>query len=201
MQFQTLPYTPLRITSGFGPRNTGIPGASTMHLGVDIGTDKSKPYTATDGGPVKAVLPGVVVDNYFNKTRGWVVLIDHGIIEGRNIKTLYQHLKQAGAVVGTKVKPGDRVGIMGNTGIGAQLHLHFELRINNLSVNPEPCLVRVKEEIELDIKDTKVTVGATEVPAKLIDGVTYVPLRGIVDAIKAELEVTWDKAKGAGVNF
>jgi hypothetical protein len=172
-----------------------------MHQGVDIGTDKSKPYTAIDGGPVKAVLPGVIVGNYFNKHRGWVVLIDHGIIDGRNVKTLYQHLKQAGSAVGVKVKPGDRIGTMGNTGIGAQLHLHFELRINNLSVDPEPYLVRVKEEIKLDIKDTKVTVGTTEVSGKLIDGVTYVPLRGIVDAIKTELEVTWDKAKGAGVNF
>ncbi len=201
MQLQHLPYTPLRITSGFGPRNTGIPGASTMHLGVDIGTDKSKPYTATDGGPVTAVLPGTVVSNYYNNARGWVILIDHGTIDGKNVKTLYQHLKQAGSAVGTKVKPGDWIGTMGNTGIGAQLHLHFEIRINNVPVDPEPYLIKVKEEKELKVEDTKVTVGATEVPAKLIDGVTYVPLRGIVDAIKAELEVTWDKAKGAGVDF
>jgi len=172
-----------------------------MHQGVDIGTDKSKPYTATDGGPVTAVLPGVVVGNYYNNARGWVVLIDHGTIDGRNVKTLSQHLKQAGAVVGTRVKPGDRVGTMGNTGIGAQLHLHFELRINNLPVDPEPYLVRVKEEKELKVEDTKVTVGTTEVPSKLIDGVTYVPLRDVVEAIKSGMQVTWDPKAGAGIKL
>lgn len=151
MQLQHLPYTPLRITSPYGPRNTGIPGASTMHLGVDIGTDKSKPYTATDGGPVAAVLPGVVVSNYYNTARGWVILIDHGTIDGRNVKTLYQHLKQAGAALGTKVKPSDRVGTMGNTGVGAQLHLHFEIRINNVCVDPEPYLKGVKTVAEKEL--------------------------------------------------
>lgn len=63
---------------------------------------------------------------------------------------------------------------------------------------------RFKKEVKskmADSKDITVTVGTTKVPAKLIDGVTYVPLRGIVDAIKEELEVTWDKASGAGVDF
>ncbi len=144
MKLQHLPYTPLRITSGFGPRNTGIPGASTYHLGVDIGTDKSKPYTATDGGPVTAVLPGQVISNYYNQYRGWVILIDHGTIDGRNVKTLYQHLKQAGSAPGTKVKAGDQIGTMGNTGVGAQLHLHFEVRIDNTCTDPEPYLKGVK---------------------------------------------------------
>lgn len=198
MQLQHLPYTPLRITSGFGPRNTGIPGASTMHQGVDIGTDKSKHYTSTDGGPVTAVLPGVVVSNYYNTARGWVVLIDHGTIDGRNAKTLYQHLKQAGATVGTKVKPGERVGTMGNTGVGAQLHLHFEIRINNLPVDPEPYLKGVKT---VKVEDTKVTVGTTEVPGKLIGGVTYAPVRDVVEAIRKGLQVTWDPKAGAAVKL
>lgn len=201
MQLEHLPYSPLRITSGFGPRNTGIAGASTYHPGVDIGTDKTKPYTDTDGGPVTAALPGVVISNYYNNARGWVILIDHRTIDGKDVKTLYQHLKQAGAAKGTKVKAGDQIGIMGNTGVGAQLHLHFEVRINNIPVDPEPYLKNIKEDLELNIKDTKVTIGNTEVPAKLIDNVTYVPLRDFVEAIKTELDVTWDKVKGVGVEL
>lgn len=201
MRLEHLPYSPLRITSGFGPRNTGIVGASTYHKGVDIGVDKSKPYTATDGGPVTAVLPGTVIGNYYNNARGWVILIDHGTIDGKNVKSLYQHLKQVGTGKGIKVKAGDRIGIMGNTGVGAQLHLHFEIRINNLPVDPAPYLKNIKEEAELKIEDTKVTVGKTEVPGKQIDNVTYVPLRDFVEAIKNELDVTWDKTKGAGVDF
>lgn len=198
MQLQHLPYTPLRITSPFGPRDTGIKGASTDHAGVDIGTDKSKPYTATDGGPVTAVLPGTVVSNYYNNLRGWVILIDHGTIKGKNVKTLYQHLKQAGSAVGTKVKAGDRIGTMGNTGVGAQLHLHFEIRIYNVCVDPAPYLKEVKE---LDIKETKVTVGTTVVPGLIIDGVTYSPTRDTVEAMKKELQVTWDPKKGAGIKL
>ncbi len=146
MQLEHFPYTPLRITSGFGPRNTGIAGASTDHKGVDIGVDKSKPYTSTDGGPVTAALSGTVSGSYYNKLRGWVVLIDHGTIDEKNYKTLYQHLKQAGIAKGTKVKAGEKIGIMGNTGVGAQLHLHFEVRVNNICEDPEPFLKDIKEE-------------------------------------------------------
>jgi len=145
--FNSLPVVPLRITSKYGPRNTGIVGASTYHLGVDIGTDKSKPYTSSNGGPVTAVLPGTVCGSYYNKYRGWVVLIDHGTIDGQNVKTLYQHLKQYGRAKGTVVKAGDTIGIMGNTGVGAQLHLHFEVRINNTPVNPEPYLKNIVKEV------------------------------------------------------
>lgn len=201
MNLKHLPYTPLRITSGYGPRNTGIAGASTYHQGVDIGTDRSKPYTATDGGPVTAVLPGTVVSSYYNSARGWVVLIDHGTIEGKNIKTLYQHLKQQGAAAGTKVSAGDRIGTMGNTGVGAQLHLHFEVRVNNTCVDPAPYLKNIKEEIKMDIKDTTVNVGNTEVKGMLIDGTTYVPLRDMVEAIKSGLQTTWDPKNGAGVKL
>ena len=137
MKFKCLPVDPLRITSKFGPRNTGITGASTNHLGIDLGTNRSIYKGTNDGGPVKAVLSGKVISSYFNNARGWVVLIDHGTIDGKNIKTLYQHLKKQGALVGSSVKAGDTIGIMGNTGTGAQLHLHFELRVNNVCLDPE----------------------------------------------------------------
>jgi len=52
-----------------------------------------------------------------------------------------------------------------------------------------------------DIKETVVTIGSTVVKAKLIDGVTYTPLRETIEAIKSELDVTWDKAKGAGIKL
>lgn len=150
MKIQHLPYTPCRITSKYGKRNTGIKGASTYHQGVDIGTDKSKPYTATDGGDVTAILPGIVCSSYYNHVRGWVVLIDHGTIDGKNVISLYQHLKQAGTAKGAKVKAGDRIGTMGNTGVGAQLHLHFEIRLNGRPVDPEPYIHAYEEEEKMN---------------------------------------------------
>ena len=130
-----LPYEPLRITSPFGPRNTGIQGATKNHLGIDIGADR-KVATSLDGGNVYAIFDGKVIQSYFNKYRGWVVLIDHGIINGKKICTLSQHLKSMGVPVGVKVKAGDVIGRMGKTGIGSGLHLHFEVRENNIPVNP-----------------------------------------------------------------
>lgn len=55
--------------------------------------------------------------------------------------------------------------------------------------------------VENSIKDTSVTVGDTVIPSKLIDNVTYVPLRDFINAFKAELEVAWDKVKGAEVDL
>ena len=79
IKFDYLPYEPLRITSPFGRRKTGILGASTDHKGVDLGADKSRYRGNTDGGSVRAVLPYVVSESYYNKFRGWVVLNLHGL--------------------------------------------------------------------------------------------------------------------------
>ena len=151
MKFDSLPYEPLRITSGFGPRNTGILGASTYHKGVDLGADKTKYKGSADGGPVLAVLPGTVKESYYSTARGWVIVINHGIVAGKQVATLYQHLKCKGLAIGKKVKAGDTIGTMGNTGVGAQLHLHFELRINGTPVDPEPYLKGVDDMTEAEV--------------------------------------------------
>ncbi len=56
-------------------------------------------------------------------------------------------------------------------------------------------------EMGMTIKDVSVKMGDSQVPAKLIDGVTYVPLREFVEAIKTELDVTWSAEAGAGVEL
>lgn len=141
IKFDYLPYEPLRITSPFGRRKTGILGASTDHKGVDLGADKSRYRGNTDGGSVRAVLPYVVSESYYNKFRGWVVLLNHG----KGIQTLYQHLKEKGMPSGVHGNAGNIIGTMGNTGTGAQLHLHFELRVNGVPIDPEPSLREVDE--------------------------------------------------------
>lgn len=147
IKLERLPYEPLRITSRYGLRKTGIKGASTDHKGVDIGADRSLYKGNTNGGPVRAVLPYTVTESYYNALRGWVVLLDHGQIEGNRIHTLYQHLKEKGLPKGKRGQAGQIIGIMGNTGVGAQLHLHFELRINGSPVDPEPYLKGVEEDM------------------------------------------------------
>lgn len=119
-----------RITSGYGKRNTGIPGASTNHKGIDIG--------CPDGTKVVSVLDGKVMFTGYNKYRGYYIMVDHG----GGVVTLYQHC-QGGSFkfsVGDKVKAGETIVLSGHSGIGSGPHLHFEVLINGSNVNPKTWL-------------------------------------------------------------
>lgn len=131
MNFKSLPIdAPLRITSKYGERT--INGVKENHNGVDLGGDKTKLQTN-----ILAVSAGVVQKNYWNNTRGWVVVVDHG--EGYT--TLYQHLREAGLKkVGDKVVAGEPIGVMGSTGYSMGVHLHFELLKDNVPIDPTPYL-------------------------------------------------------------
>lgn len=170
MQFAHLPYTPLRITSRFGLRNTGIAGASIHHLGIDLGVDKSKPYTSTDGGPVTAVLSATVKESKYSAARGWYILLNHGMIDGKSVQTRYQHLKEKGAETGKKVKSGERIGTMGNTGVTSSLHLHFELIMDNVPVDPEPYLKNIKQLEEIDMTKEEVIKLIQDTVAEVLAG-------------------------------
>ncbi len=142
IQFNSLPIDgPLRITSKFGPRNTGIKGASTYHKGIDLGRDKSKSETN-----ILSVAAGIVVRNYWNKYRGWVIIIRHN-----GFQTLYQHLKaKSSLAVGTKVKAGTILGVMGNSSdksvLRVAVHLHFELIVDETRIDPQPYLENIQPE-------------------------------------------------------
>lgn len=137
IKLKSLPTKELRVTSFYGKRNTGIKGASTYHQGLDMGS-----FDRRTNEPLKAAMDFTVVESYYSNLRGWVVLLDHGTIDGNNIKTLFQHMKAKSPLkVGAIGKAKDVVGYMGATGVGAQLHLHMELRINNKPVDPLPYLI------------------------------------------------------------
>jgi len=115
-----------RISSGYGPRNTGIPGASTNHKGIDIG--------CPTGTPILSVLDGKVIFTGYNAYRGYYIMVDHG----GGVVTLYQHCKGGSykVSVGDKVKAGQTIILSGSSGIGSGPHLHFEVLINGSNVNP-----------------------------------------------------------------
>lgn len=119
-----------RITSGYGPRNTGIPGASTNHKGIDIG--------CPTGTPIVSVLDGKVIFTGYNAYRGYYIMVDHG----GGVVTLYQHCKANSykVSVGDKVKAGQTIILSGSSGIGSGPHLHFEVLINGSNVNPQTWL-------------------------------------------------------------
>ncbi len=125
------------ITSVVGPRNTGIPGASTNHGGVDIASSlcSEVPVIATKDGTVIYTNDGCVQGNSScgSGFGNWVE-IDHG----DNIVSIYGHMSinTIQVKVGDTVKQGQILGRMGSTGTSSGCHLHFEMRINNSRVDP-----------------------------------------------------------------
>ena len=136
----SLPYYPLRVTSPYGYRSINVPGATSWHSGIDLGADK-RLYGGADGGPVLAVADGVVQNSYFNSSRGWVIILDHG----RGFLTLYQHLLRKGLPVGVTVRAGQEIARMGSTGASSGNHLHFEIIIGGKREDPLPHLLNMRK--------------------------------------------------------
>lgn len=119
------PVSSRRITSPMGSRNTGIPGASTNHKGVDIG---GVGYTSE----VHAAKPGTVIVSTKSNSYGNYVVVSHG--SGNT--TLYAHMSSRRVSVGDVVAQGDVLGITGSTGVSRGAHLHFEITENGERVDP-----------------------------------------------------------------
>ena len=113
-----------RASSGFGRRKAPTKGASTYHKGQDWATPVGTTVVASCGGRVSKAGWG---SGY-----GYVVYIDHE--DGR--QTRYAHLSKILVSVGDYVKQGQRIALSGNTGVSTGPHLHFEILINGVQVNP-----------------------------------------------------------------
>lgn len=113
------------ITSGFGVRIDPFTGLNTFHEGLDISID--------EGTPVKATANGVVIFVGENSGFGNTVKIFHG----NGIVTLYGHLRDYTVRTGDRVKRGDIIGHVGNTGRSTGPHLHYEVRVDGIPVNPQ----------------------------------------------------------------
>ena len=114
-----------RITSPMGGRNTGIPGASTNHKGVDIG---GVGYNTN----VLATKAGIVITSTYSSSYGNYVVISHG--PGNT--TLYAHMSSRSVSEGDVVSQGQVIGVTGSTGISSGPHLHYEITENGSRVNP-----------------------------------------------------------------
>ena len=112
------------VTSDFGPRADPYTGERVMHAGLDIAGPHGKEVLApSDGTVVFAGLEG----GYGN-----VLVIDHGY----GIKTRYGHLSSLRVKAGEKVKRGQLIAGLGNTGRSTGPHLHYEVRVNGIAQNP-----------------------------------------------------------------
>ncbi len=114
-----------RIASGFGYRIDPIYKDRRLHAGLD--------FTAAFGTPIYATADGVVRDAGFN-TGGYGnrVLINHGF----GYETTYSHMYKIKARVGERVKRGEVIGYIGNSGKSTGPHLHYEVHRNGVAVDP-----------------------------------------------------------------
>ena len=116
------------VTSPFGNRTSPFSGIPTFHEGLDI--------AAQTGTPVVAPADGVVLKAGFSPGYGNMVEISHGY----GIKTVFGHNSRLNVKVGQQVKRGDIISYVGDTGSSTGPHLHYEVRLNGLPVNPKKYL-------------------------------------------------------------
>lgn len=112
------------ITSYFGPRNTGIRGASTYHEAIDIANSYGTPIYASDGG---TVIYAGWMGGY-----GYLVKIDHG----NGYVTYYGHNSSLLVSVGEHVHKGQQIARMGSTGVSSGNHCDFRIQLNGTFLNP-----------------------------------------------------------------
>lgn len=112
------------VSSGFGPRVNG--GVGKFHNGIDIYTRTPAPIYAAAGGVVETAAP---MNGY-----GQMILVNHG----RGVKTRYAHLSSyaPGIRVGARVDAGEALGLTGSTGNATAIHLHYEIIVDGVAMNP-----------------------------------------------------------------
>jgi murein DD-endopeptidase MepM/ murein hydrolase activator NlpD len=112
------------VTSGFGIRKSPFTGLKTMHAGIDIAT--------RTGTPIVAPADGIVSFAGVKGSFGKVLVIDHGY----GYTTFYGHCSALKKEVGDKIKRGDVIAYVGNSGTSTGPHLHYEVRVNGVATNP-----------------------------------------------------------------
>ncbi|MFY9542871.1 MAG: M23 family metallopeptidase [Dethiobacteria bacterium] len=113
-----------RISSGFGMRRNPFGGGSQFHYGIDI--------AGTHGTPVYATANGQVSFAGYRGGFGNLVIISHGY----GFQTYYAHLSGFAVSNGQWVKRGQVIGYMGRSGRATGTHLHYEVHVNGVAVNP-----------------------------------------------------------------
>lgn len=113
------------ITNEFG--ETHLP-YYLFHSGIDIANPQG-----TTGDPITVFMPGkVIYEGEIFWGFGKHIIVDHG----DNITSLYGHLDKISVVKDQEVEPGDIIGLEGSTGWSTGAHLHFQINIFGIPVNP-----------------------------------------------------------------
>ena len=132
-----------RVTSSFGERQDPINGEGAFHSGIDI--------AAAYGSPVRASADGEVAEANMNGGGyGREIVLDHG----HDLQTVYGHLSAIAVVPGQRVMRGQVIGYEGQSGRATGPHLHYEVRVHHVPVNPYKYLRVTYAQLALDSPGT-----------------------------------------------
>jgi len=116
------------LTSYFGMRKSPFTGSMAMHEGLDI--------AANIGTPVTATADGIVALVEYSPTYGKTVMVDHGY----GYRTIYAHNSRTLVKAGQRISRGDLIAKVGNTGRSTGSHLHYEILLNGVPIDPRKSL-------------------------------------------------------------
>jgi murein DD-endopeptidase MepM/ murein hydrolase activator NlpD len=125
------------VASSFGEREDPFKGEGAFHSGIDI----DAPY----GTPVRAAGDGDVLDESMGSGYGKQVVLDHG----HDLLTVYGHLSGIAVVPGQHVIRGQVIGYVGQSGRATGPHLHYEVRVHNVPVNPHKYLRMTYQQVAM----------------------------------------------------
>jgi murein DD-endopeptidase MepM/ murein hydrolase activator NlpD len=113
------------LASGFGMRIHPIYNVLKMHTGIDFGAPMGTPVYATADGVV--VQADTAIIGY-----GYLLVVDHGY----GYRTRYAHLSRFTKKLGDRVKRGEQIALVGNSGLSTAPHLHYEVLLRGTHINP-----------------------------------------------------------------
>jgi len=169
------------LTSGYGDRI--MDGKVVKHYGLDWagpGYGRGTPVLAARGGRV------LTARTTPDKEAGLLVRIDHG----GGFNTRYLHLDRVMVKVGDIVRMGQQIGTVGSTGRSTGPHLHFEIRINDVPVDPTPYIngmTRMGPRLVVDGKvleaETMLINGVSYIFGDTVNGPNYIAVRAVAELL------------------
>ena len=124
----------INVTSPYGYRIHPITGKTDFHTGVDLG--------AAMGTPIRAAFAGTVTEVGESEIYGNYIVVTHS----DTLSTRYCHCSEIVAPQGSVIRQGETIAKVGTTGLSTGPHLHFELKVDGVNVDPEPFLPAGSEE-------------------------------------------------------
>lgn len=143
------PVEELALTSNFGVRRDPFNGRARMHKGIDI--------PGPVGTPIYATADGIVSRAQWMNGYGNLVEISHG----NETATRYGHLSKLLVTPNERVHRGQLIGLMGSTGRSTGSHLHYEIRIAGMAINPLPYVTGSERAMALNSRPRVALGGPT----------------------------------------